>query len=241
MTPPTSSTPEIMVVMPVFNEEAAVRKVVTEWFGEMRKATENFVFVALDDGSTDQTPGLLARLVEELGPRLEVVRHANRGHGQTCLAGYRLAAARGIPFVFQIDSDDQCDPQYFFRIWRLRADYDVIYGKRVKRDDGWLRALVSLALRVTVAAAGGAWCEDANAPYRLMRTPLVAGPLARIPPDFVLANVALAVLLKRDRTIRHGFVPIRFRERYGGEPKVPLRQFGGRAVELVRQLRSLDG
>lgn len=118
--------PELLIVMPVYNEQASVRKVVLEWFQEVENWTEDFVFLALDDGSNDGTPRVLARLREQLGPRLEIVTQPNAGHGRTCLRGYQMAVERGIPFIFQIDSDGQCDPQYFFRFWRaprsLRRD-----------------------------------------------------------------------------------------------------------------------
>jgi len=61
----------------------------------------------------------------------------------------------------------------------------------------------------------------------------------RIPADFFLANVGLAVLLRKDSSWRHGSVPIRFRERYGGEPSVALGKFGEKARQLARQIRSL--
>lgn len=231
--------PELLVVLPIFNEQASVRKVIMEWFQEVENWTEDFVFLAIDDGSTDDTPRVLARLQEKLGTRLEVICHKNRGHGQSCLCGYRLAVERQIPFVLQIDSDGQCDPQYFFRFWRRRQHGDVIYGWRFRRDDGWRRMLASLVLKWTLLAVSGVWCVDANVPYRLLRTAVLPRALAAIGPDFYLANVALAVLLRHQPGVRHAAIPIRFRERYGGEPAVPLQKFGGKALELIGQLRRL--
>ena len=231
--------PELMIVMPVYNEQASVRKVVMEWFQEVENWTENFVFLAIDDGSTDATPTILHRLQEQLGKRFEIREQPNMGHGQSCLIGYREACGRGIPFVFQIDSDGQCDPQYFFRFWRRRDKYDVIYGRRVRRDDGWRRVLASYVLRATLVSTVGVNCVDSNVPYRLIRTERLQKILDQIPPEFVLANIALAVLLKKSSDWRHGAIPIRFRERYGGEPSVALKNFGDRAFQLRRQLKSL--
>ena len=172
-------------------------------------------------------------------PAVEVRRHANRGHGQTCLAGYRVAVERGIPFVFQIDSDGQCIPQFFESVWNLRQNHDVVYGVRTCREDGWRRAFASKILRFFLRVVAGVWCEDANTPYRLMRTECLADVLDRVPPDFFLANIAVAVLLKRNSRCRHAFAPIRFAERIGGEPAVPFAKFGHRAHELYQQLRTL--
>ena len=225
--------------MPVFNEQASVRKVVSEWFSEIENWTQDFVFLALDDGSQDGSLKVLETLKEQLGPRLEIVSRPNRGHGQSCLEGYRNALARDIPWIFQIDSDGQCDPQYFFRFWRLRDKCDVVYGVRKRRDDGWRRVLASGVLRLTLALTCGVNCVDANVPYRLMRSKILPDPLDRIPADFFLTNVALSVLLRRTRTVKEGRVKIRFRERYGGEPSVALAKFGSKAGELIRQLRAL--
>jgi dolichol-phosphate mannosyltransferase len=216
------SSPELMIVMPVYNERASVRKVITEWFPVIESQTRDFAFLALDDGSKDGTWQVLESLREEFGPRLEIVSHANRGHGQTCLMGYRMALARGASWIFQIDSDGQCDPQFFPRVWQLRAGHDVIYGVREKRDDGWRRVVASRVLRLTLAITCGVDCADANVPYRLMRSEALREVVDRIKADFFLANVALAVLLRREGKAREARVPIRFRERHGGEPSVRL-------------------
>jgi len=231
--------PELLIVMPVYNEQASVRKVVLEWFHELQNWTENFAILAINDGSQDDSLLILRRLAEQLGSRLQILDQANKGHGQSCLVGYREACRRKIPYVFQIDSDGQCDPQYFFRFWRDRESYDVIYGQRVKREDGWRRVLASYALRSTLLWIAQANCIDANVPYRLMRTAQLLPVLDKIPGDFHLANVALAVLLRRDTSWRQASVPIRFRERYGGEPSVRLGKFGEKARELHMQMRQL--
>jgi len=224
--------------MPVFNEQASVRKVVCEWWQEIENWTESFTFLCLDDGSTDNTLSILNRLAVQYGERLEIHSHRNKGHGQTCLDGYRMACARGIPHVLQIDSDGQCDPQYFYRFWRLRRNFDVVYGIRRQREDGLRRALASAVLKLSLLAVQYVYCADANVPYRLLATRNLAMELEKIPPNFFLANIALAVLLRKAKR-SHAYVPIRFRERYGGEPTVAMRQFSGKAFELHKQLSLL--
>lgn len=231
-------SPQLVLVMPAFNEEASIRKVVKEWFDEVSCWEENFLFLAIDDGSTDHTPAILERLVEQLGSRLKVLRKPNSGHGQACLEGYRRAAALGAEWVMQIDSDGQCDPQYFHRLWRERESADVVYGIRRRRGDGWRRMVASAILRWALFARLGILVPDANVPYRLMRVATVSPLVQRIPGSFSLANIALACLCAKARLrIRH--VPIRFGERYGGEPKVPFSRFAVKAVELFRQIKQL--
>jgi glycosyltransferase involved in cell wall biosynthesis len=230
---------EIMVVMPVFNEEGCVEAVLEEWTKELERAGLDYGWMLFDDGSTDRTPAILARWAREReGERIEIISRANRGHGQTCLEGYRRAAAQGVPWVFQIDSDGQCDPSFFPAVWEERHDHDVVYGRRARRRDGWKRVLASSLVRLTVKLATGADCVDANVPYRLMSTANLRPLVESIPSEFDLANIALAVQIQRAGW-REASVPIVFRPRAGGEPSVPLSRFAHKAIELFFQLRRL--
>jgi len=83
---------------------------------------------------------------------------------------------------------------------------------------GLQRVLASHVLRATLLLAAGINCVDANVPYRLIRTEGLPFVLKKIPAGFFLANVAVAVLLRRSRNWKHGVVSIGFRERYGGGP-----------------------
>lgn len=70
--------PELAIIMPVYNEQASVRKVVTEWFHEVENWTENFVFLCIDDGSKDKSLEILKRLQQQLGDRIHIVSRENR-------------------------------------------------------------------------------------------------------------------------------------------------------------------
>lgn len=121
----------------------------------------------------------------------------------------------------------------------MRHNFDVIYGRR-DRQDGFRRVLASAILRLSLRVGFRTRCVDANVPYRLMRTEACRQVIEKIPDDFNLANVAVAVGLRRRRDIREGVVPIEFRERIGGEPSVPFWKFALRALELFRQLREMN-
>lgn len=230
---------ELLIVMPVYNEQASVRKVVTEWFTEVENWTERFTLLVINDGSMDETQPILEGLQRKLGNRLEIIARENRGHGQTCLQGYQIACERKCPYVMQIDSDGQCDPQYFFRFWRAREKFDVIYGHRYRREDGLRRVVASQVLRTVLLLFARVWCIDANVPFRLMKTAKLSEQISRIPRGFFLANVALAILLRRENWSQ-GIIPIRFRERYGGEPSVRISKFGSKAGELIQNIEELS-
>jgi dolichol-phosphate mannosyltransferase len=230
-TPP----PELVLVVPVYNEEDAIGPVLVEWRAELIRTVGagRFTILVIDDGSTDATPTRLAALG---WGELQVHRHANRGHGQSCLVGYIKADEMGATYIFQIDSDGQCDPVGFAKVWALREDVPAVYGRRTSRDDGAARRLISGILRASLKLARGTQLNDTNVPFRLYRAPLAAAAARRVPADFNLANIAMALLLEPEGFVE---VPIHFRDRMGGQPAVRLWGFAPKAVRLHRDVYRL--
>lgn len=230
--------PELLVVLPVFNESDSIRRVISNWTEALDAGVRSYVILAIDDGSTDDSRAILEKLQAAHGDSLEVRSRSNRGHGQSCVEAYLVALERGIPYILQIDSDGQSDSCYLTSFWERRAEYDVIYGKR-QRLDGVLRVGCSVILRYLLRVLEGVDCVDANVPYRLMNSHACQNEIRAIPATISLANVALAVLLKKNPELRHGVIPIDFPPRYGGEPSVPLSKFVIKGFELFVQLREL--
>ena len=235
----TSALPlELQVVMPVYNESANIGAVIDQWCGQLDAVGVRYSIMALDDGSTDRTASVLQGLHEKWGAKLESIRQVNSGHGPTILKGYRLAIERQVPWVFQIDSDGQCDPQYFPQFWATREGYDFIAGWRMRREDGLGRVFISTVLRGVVFLMSGVNCRDVNVPYRLMRTTAIAPLVAKIPANCFFTNVGLMVLALR-AGLKFRAIPIVFRARAGGKTTVPYRKMGRHALNLYRNLKEL--
>jgi dolichol-phosphate mannosyltransferase len=181
---------EVSIVMPVHNEEAAIRAAVAGWTTELETIGLDYELAVYDDGSTDTTPGILDALRPSM-PRLVVCRHPNRGHGPTVLRGYRDATTE---WLFQTDSDGEIAPTAFRSLWEHREDADLVLGCRTNRVSQPARRLVSLVARLLVWLLFGRRFQDVNTPFRLMRRSSFA-PLLRIVPDDCFApNVALTGL-----------------------------------------------
>src|SRR5690606_31923007 len=105
------------------NEEKYVTNVLTE----VRRYAQDVLVI--DDGSTDQTPLLLAR------QPVDVVRHAhNRGYGRSIIDAFRYASCQTCSYdwLVTMDCDEQHEPASlpdFFAAMR-RDDADVISGSR---------------------------------------------------------------------------------------------------------------
>jgi dolichol-phosphate mannosyltransferase len=232
-------SPDLAVVMPIYNEAASIRAVVQEWFRALDQTSANFILFAINDGSTDETVEVLSALRRELGPRLSIVNKENSGHGRSCRLGYEIALAEGAPWILQIDSDGQCDPA--FLPWPTDgANFDCAFGYRRTRDDGIGRRLVSQCCRMVLWLVTGTYVRDPNVPYRLIRAGALRNALSSIPADFNLQNIALSLVLKRNEELRWRYFPIHFRARRGGESTISYCNLLKTARELLRDLRRIN-
>lgn len=71
---------ELSVVIPAFNEEGAIREVLSEWIRELERLAIDYEMLVYNDGSSDRTGSLLQEIAQH-NPRLQVASQPNRGHG----------------------------------------------------------------------------------------------------------------------------------------------------------------
>lgn len=237
--PQQFTVPELAAVMPVYNEAANIAAVLEEWFTCFRIVCPNFILLVVNDGSTDDTANILAALQDKFDDRLRVVNKPNSGHGLTCREGYELALAEGAEWIFQIDSDGQCDPAFFHTLYRNRTDCDCVFGYRRTRDDGVGRVIVSYCCRLALWLVTGTYLTDPNVPYRLMRANALKKALHRVPADFELQNIALTFALKQQPASDWKYVPIHFRARRGGENSINYRKIAKMGINLLRDFRRI--
>jgi glycosyltransferase involved in cell wall biosynthesis len=94
-------TPCVSVVIPIYNGAATIGRALSSVFDQ---TFTDFEIVVVDDGSTDDTPAVLAGF----GDRIRVIRQANRRFPAARNAG--IAAGRG-ELIALIDHDDQWLPR----------------------------------------------------------------------------------------------------------------------------------
>lgn len=217
---------EVSVVMPCLNEEAALPLCIEEAQRAIEEMGLPGEVLVVDNGSTDRSVDVAARW------GAKVVREENRGYGSACRRG--LAEARGSIVVLG-DADGSYDfggiEQF---VHPLFDDADLVIGTRLGGaiDHGampWLhRRIGNPFLTATMNALFEVGVSDAHCGLRSIRMErYLELPIASTGMEF-----ASEMLIAAARGgLRISEVPIRYRRRVGGEPK--LRTF----LDGLRHLR----
>ena len=108
----TTKFPAVSVIIPVYNVEAylaeCLRSVQDQTFG-------NFEVIAINDGSTDESPLILQKFAEK-DSRFKVIEQKNAGQSAARNAGMKAASGK---YIFFLDSDDFIAPDALEKVVSL--------------------------------------------------------------------------------------------------------------------------
>ena len=129
------------IIIPVFNEEKNINILVSEIDTEIKKISDKYEIIVVDDGSTDSTPINLDSLRNKFN-RLKVFSHKiNRSQSAAIHTG---VAESNFNNIILMDGDMQNDPKDFKPlIDKYNEGYDFVIGNRVNRKDNFTRTAIS--------------------------------------------------------------------------------------------------
>ena len=134
---------------------------------EIRKVTDDFEVLVVDDGSTDRTGAILDRLATELS-FLRVIHHErNLGYGAALISGFKNAKK---DLIFYTDGDGQYDVRELHNLLgQLKANIDLVNGYKVKRADAWYRIFIGAMYRRAMRWTFRLSIRDVDCDFRLFR------------------------------------------------------------------------
>ncbi len=214
----------LFIVIPAYNEAENIERTVSEWYPVVESHNEggNSRLVIINDGSKDNTWQLICNLAKKR-PLLVPLTKSNGGHGSTVLFGYRYAIEHQADYIFQTDSDGQTNPAEFQAFWDKKNQYDAILGNRQIRGDGKARKFVENTVCFLLRIVFGVKVPDANAPFRLMKSDLVARYITKLPENYNLPNIMFTTYFTyyHEKTL---FLPITFNPRQAGTNSINLKK-----------------
>lgn len=222
---------DLSLVIPAFNEEAAIGRTLEEVRIVLDAHPQRWEIVVVDDGSRDRT----AVEASARGARL-VTHRRNRGYGASLKSG--VVAARGEVVVFY-DADNQFEPNDIPRMVSELADHDATLGARTqssyapfsrrggKKMLGWLANYLA---RTKI--------PDLNCGLRAIRRDLLLDYLHLLPNGFSASTTTTLVLLKEGHDVK--FVPVTVKKRIGKSTVKPIKDGIDTALLIVRLTTLLD-
>jgi len=163
---------ELSVVIPVRNEAQALEELHRELTDTLRGWGRSYEIIVVDDGSTDESFEILARL-QAVDPYLRVIR-LRRNFGQTAAfsAGFDHALGR---IIVTSDGDLQNDPRDIpMMIDTLDRGFDIVCGWRKDRKDAFFsRRLPSILANRLISAATGVHLHDYGCSLKAFRAEVV--------------------------------------------------------------------
>jgi glycosyltransferase involved in cell wall biosynthesis len=152
---------------PAYNDQHTIEGIVRTVADEIRKVTNDFEVLVVDDGSKDETGTILDRLAAEL-PFLRVIHHErNKGYGAALISGFKNAKK---DLIFYTDGDGQYDVRELHNLLaHLKPNIDLVNGYKVKRADAWYRIWIGATYRRAMRWAFRLSIRDVDCDFRLFR------------------------------------------------------------------------
>jgi len=208
----SEANPDVSVVVPVYNESECVGPLCEAIYSVVPGLDRSFEVLLVDDGSSDDTPGLLAA-EKARRENLRVIRLL-KNCGQSAAMSCGFDHARG-KVVVTLDADLQNDPADIPMLLEKidSGECDVVCGWRQKRRDNFVRRISSKIANGIRNRLSGETISDTGCSLKAYRTEYL-----RKIKMFKGMHRFLPTLLKLEgaKVIE---VPVNHKPRHAGEAK----------------------
>lgn len=220
--------PSLTLVLPAYNEQATIEQAIREADAALAGLTDDYEILVVDDGSTDRTADLVAEAARRRGAVRLLRQPGNLGYGAALRRGFQAATKQLVAFT---DADCQFDVRQLDRMILLAADYDIVCGYRIDRQDAWNRKVYSAGYNLLARLLLGTAVRDCDCALKLFRREWVQSVEIESDGFFVNSELLTKARLQGASMVEVG---VAHRPRPGGESKVSLRHVPPVAAALAR-------
>lgn len=201
-----------LIVMPAWNEEGSVAKVVSEVHNTIPEAT----CLVVDDGSTDKT----AQVARQAGATVLSLPF-NLGVGGAMRLGFKFALENGYDNVVQIDADGQHNPENVSALLKGLESADIVIGARFAGEESYIitgpRRWAMWILSRTLSKVTKTKLTDTTSGFKANGPRAVQLFSRKFPAEYLGDTVeALVIAARAGCTVTQ--IPVSMRERIAGQP-----------------------
>lgn len=200
-------TDKVLVIIPAYNEEANIERVVEE----LTEHDPQLDYLVVNDGSTDGT----AAICREKGYDL-LDLPVNLGLAGCFQAGMKYAWQKGYAYAIQFDGDGQHRPEYIDGMRRkMEEGYEIVIGSRFvnKKKDYSMRMIGSRLIEAAIFITTGVKVEDPTSGMRMFNRDMIGEFALNL--NYGPEPDTISYLLKQGAKVAE--VPVEIAERFAGE------------------------
>jgi glycosyltransferase involved in cell wall biosynthesis len=154
----------ISAVLPAHNEAENIAAAVESLAAILSDLTPVWEIVVVDDGSDDETAGLVRKLSERW-EQVRLVQHpVNRGYGAALRTGLERARHERL---FVMDADLQFDPAELKTLLPLAGEHDIVLGYRKRRREHVGRRFNARCWGLLMRLLFGLRVQDINCAFKI--------------------------------------------------------------------------
>jgi dolichol-phosphate mannosyltransferase len=219
----------LSVVIPARDEEACIASTVEHLHLELRLRDVPHEIIVVDDGSADRTWEIIAATKSRVPVLRGVQSMPPHGFGRAIMAGLDEMHGDAVVLMMADEADDCRD---VVRYWKkLSEGYDCVFGSRFMRGGGVIdypkiKLLLNRLANWFLKMLFHIKLNDTTNAFKAYRREVIDGCRPLIAPHF---NITVELPLK---AIVRGYswtiIPITWRNRRTGKPKLKLKEMGSR-------------
>ena len=160
---------ELSIVVPLYNEEDSLPELVDQIIQSL--PTTSFELIFVDDGSTDNSWGVIEQLVEANSQIKGISLGVNQGKSYALQAGFNEVRGQ---YVVTMDADLQDNPAEIKQmITTLESGYDLVSGWKKERFDPISKTIPSKFFNWVTRRAAGIHLHDFNCGLKAYRAEVI--------------------------------------------------------------------
>jgi dolichol-phosphate mannosyltransferase len=225
---------KLSIVIPARDEEGCIATTVEDLHQELSRHQIPHEIVVVDDGSSDRTWAILQDLRSRLAELVPVQNTGAHGFGRAVIFGLDTATGDALVIMMADESDDCRDVT---RYWQtLNQGWECVFGSRFLPGGGVvdyprvklvLNRLANMFIRLLFRVP----LNDTTNAFKAYRRTVIDGCRPLLAPHF---NLTVELPLK---SIARGYswtvMPITWRNRRTGEPKLKIKEMGSRYLFII--------
>jgi len=207
---------QISVIVPVYNEDEIIERVITNLKRVMRNAKYRYEIVVVNDGSTDRSGEILKNI-----KGIRIINHQeNKGYGASLKSGIKESKGK---WNLIMDADGTYAPEDIPKILRYMDEYDMVVGARIgeKVDIPLTRRPIKYFFNRFASYLAGSEIPDLNSGLRIFKRDIVMRYWKLFPDRFSFTSTLTMLSMTNDHKVK--FVPISYHKRVGKSTIHPVK------------------